>query len=54
MFFLTHLGMEMTISDTTTARCIVMKFCTDIHGPQWLNPPDFDDPLSFPVASPAG
>ena len=26
-----------------------MKFCTDIHDPQKMNPTDFGDPLTFPV-----
>ncbi len=24
-----------------------MKFLTDIHGPQWMNPTDFGDPLTL-------
>lgn len=24
-----------------------MKFGTDGHGPQWINPNDFGDPLTF-------
>lgn len=39
---------------STAARCIAIKFCTDIHGFQRLNPPDFCDHLTFPLASPAG
>lgn len=33
---------------------IVMIFCKDIHGPQKLNPNDFDDPLTISLAPPAG
>lgn len=28
-----------------------MTFCTDIHGPQRMNPNDFNDPLSSSTAS---
>ncbi len=31
-----------------------MKFCTDIHGPQRMNPVDSGDPLIVPVAPRAG
>ncbi len=31
-----------------------MKFHTDIHSPQRMNPTDFGDPLSFPLAPPWG
>ncbi len=33
---------------------IAMKFGTDIHGVQKINFTDFGDPLTFPVATPAG
>ncbi len=33
---------------------ISMEFDTNIHDPQMINLNDFDDPLTFPVASPAG
>ncbi len=29
-----------------------MKFCTDIHGHQMINPNNFGDPLTFPLVSP--
>lgn len=32
----------------------IMKFCTDIHGPQRVKPTDFGDPLTIPLAPPAG
>ncbi len=25
-----------------------MRFCTETHDPQWMNPNDFGDPLTFP------
>lgn len=28
---------------------IAMKFSTHIHGPPWMSPADFGDPLTFPV-----
>lgn len=31
-----------------------MKLCTDIHGPQRMCPNDFGDPLTLPLALPAG
>lgn len=31
-----------------------MKFCTDIHDPYKMNPPDFCDPLTFHVVPLAG
>ncbi len=29
-----------------------MKFCTDIRGPRRMNPTDFSDPLTLPLAPP--
>lgn len=34
----------------STIRRIAMTFCTDLSGPQMLNPNDFSDPLTFPLA----
>ncbi len=31
-----------------------MKFGSNIHGPQMMNPPNFSDPLTFPLAPPTG
>lgn len=31
---------------------IAMKFCAEIHG--WINPTDFGNPPTFPLAPPAG
>ncbi len=31
-----------------------MQVCTDIHDPQRVKPNDFDDPLTFFAAPPAG
>lgn len=31
-----------------------MKFGADILGSQRMNPPDFGDPMIFPLAPPAG
>lgn len=31
-----------------------VKRCTDIPSPQRINPNDFDDPLTFPLAPPTG
>ncbi len=31
-----------------------MKFCSGIHGAQRMNPDDFGDPLTFPLAPPSG
>ncbi len=35
-----------------TSGWIVMKFCTDIHGPQMMYCTEFGDPLTFPLAPP--
>ncbi len=32
----------------TTTGWIAMKFCTDIYGPQRMNPTDFGDLMTFP------
>ncbi len=45
-------GLDWNIS--TTFGWIALKFCTDIHGAQRINPNDFGDPLTFPLAPPAG
>ncbi len=34
---------------STTIRWIVMKFCTDIHGAQWMNTTEIGDPPSVPL-----
>ncbi len=39
---------------STTIGWIVIKFCTDVHGSQRMNPTDFGDPLTFSLAPPAG
>lgn len=31
-----------------------MGFCTDIHVPQWMNPTDFGELLTFYLLPPAG
>lgn len=31
-----------------------MKFCADVRGLQRMNPSDFSDPLTFPLAPSAG
>ncbi len=38
---------------STTIGWINMKFCTNIHGPQKMNPKNFGDPLTFPLAPPS-
>ncbi len=46
-----HFGPDWTIS---TIRLATIKLCTDIYDPQRMNPADFGDPLTFPLAPPAG
>lgn len=41
-------------SDSTTIGCLAVKFCNNIHDPQRMNSDNFDDPLSFQPAPPAG
>ncbi len=43
-----HFDPDGNIS-TTNGR-FAMKLCTDIHGPQRINPKDFSDPLTFSAA----
>ncbi len=44
----------LRLSISTTIWWLAMKFCTDIHGPQRINPNDVGAPLTFPLAPPAG
>ena len=37
-----------------STRWIAMTFCTDIRGPQQMNPTDFGRLLTFPQTPPAG
>ncbi len=39
-------------TEVSTVGWIAMEFCTDIHGFQRMNPNDFGDPLTFPLAPP--
>lgn len=47
-----HFGSDWNSS--TTIGWTDMKFCTDIHSPQRMNPYGFGDPLIFPLAPPWG
>ncbi len=47
-----HFGAEWNSS--TTIGWIAMGICTGIHDPQRMNPNDFGDPLTFPLAPPQG
>ncbi len=47
-----HFGPDWNIS--TTIGWAVVKFCTDIHASQRMNPTDFDDSLTFPLVPPWG
>lgn len=47
-----HFGPDGNIS--ATIGWMKMTFCTDINGPQTMNPTGSGDPLSFPLASPLG
>lgn len=39
---------------STTIGWIAIKICTDIHGPQWMNPIDRGHPLFYHLAPPEG
>ncbi len=47
-----HLGTDLNIS--TTIGWTATKLSTDIHDPHRMNFSDFFDPLTFPLAQPAG
>lgn len=38
------------VNVSTTIGWIFMKLCADIHVPRRMNPADFCDPLTFPLA----
>ena len=39
---------------SATLEWITMKFCPDIYGTQKMDPEDYGDHLSIPLASPTG
>ncbi len=45
-----HFSPDLNIS--TTIAWIGIKFCTDFHGSQRMNPNDFGDPMTFPLVPP--
>lgn len=49
---LPHFGPDGKIS--TAFEWISTNLCTDIHGPNRMNPNGFGEPMTFPLAPPAG